>query len=303
MICLRICPAGAHVRSQSILTFRESEESSEASGFFLSLALKKSWRFKQIPLNGTFVKQLLSVRYCAGHMELLLLLLLFSRQVVSDSFFCDPMNYSMPGFPVIHYLLEFLLTLCPLSLMPSNHLILCHLLPPFPSIFPSIRVFSNKSTLPIRWPKNWSLSFSISPSNEYSGLISFRIDWFDVFGVHGTLKSLLQYHSSKASILCHSAFFMAQLSHSYMATRKTVALTIRTVAGKVMSLPFHMLSRFVIDFLPRNKCFLFFNYMAAVTIHSNFGAQENEIWHLFPSYLPLSDGIGCHDLSFLNVQF
>ena len=137
--------------------------------------------------------------------------------------------------------------------MPSSHLILCHpllLLPPIP---PSIRVFSNKSTLPIRWPKYWSFSFSISPSNEHQGLISFRTDWLDLLAVQGTLKSLLQYHSSKASILRHSAFFTVQLSHPYMTTGKTIALTRRTFVVKVMYLLFNMLSRLVITFLPRNK--------------------------------------------------
>ena len=129
--------------------------------------------------------------------------------------------------------------------MPSSHLILFYPLLLLPSIFPSIRVFSNESVLHIRWPKYWSFSFSISPSNEYSGLISFRIDWFDLLAVQETLKSLLQYHSSKASIRQHSAFFMVQLSHPCMTTRKTIALTIQTFVGKVMSLLFKMLSRFV----------------------------------------------------------
>ena len=142
------------------------------------------------------------------------------------------------------------------SVMPSNHLILCHPLLLLPSIFPSIRVYSNESVLCIRWPKYWSFSFSISPSNEYSRLISFRIDWFDLFAVQGTLKSLLQHHSSKASILQHSAFFMVQLSYPYMTTGKTIALTRWTFVGKVMSLLFNMQSRFVIVFLPRSKCLL-----------------------------------------------
>ena len=137
--------------------------------------------------------------------------------------------------------------------MPSNHLILCRPLLLLPSIFPSIRVFSNESVLSIRWTKYWSFSFSISPSNEYSGLISFRMDWFDLLAVQGTLKSLLQQHSSKASVLQHSAFFMVQHSHLYMTTGKTIALTIWTFVGKVMSLLFSMLSRLVIAFLPRNK--------------------------------------------------
>ena len=148
--------------------------------------------------------------------------------------------------------------------MPSSHLILCGplLFPPslFPyttlfrsSIFPSIRVFSNESVLRIRWPKYWSFCFSISPSNEYSGLISFRIDWFDFLAVQGTLKSLLKHHSSKVSIFQHSAFFIVQLSHPYMTTGKTVALTRRTFVEKVMSLLFNMLFRLVIAFLPRSK--------------------------------------------------
>ena len=137
--------------------------------------------------------------------------------------------------------------------MPSSHLILCHpllLLPPIP---PSIRVFSSESTLHMRWPKYWSFSFSISPSNEHPGLISFRMDWLDLLAVQGTLKSLLQQHSSKASILWHSAFFTIQLSHPYMGTGKTIALTRWTFVGKVMSLLLNMLSRLVITFLPRNK--------------------------------------------------
>ena len=138
------------------------------------------------------------------------------------------------------------------SVMPSNHLILCCPLLLLPSIFPSIRVFSNASALRIRWPKYWSFSFSISPSNEYPGLISFKMDWLDPLAVQGTLKSLLQYHSSKASILLHSAFFKVQLSHQYMTTGKTIVLTRWTFVGKVMSLLFNMLSRLVITFLSLN---------------------------------------------------
>ena len=138
------------------------------------------------------------------------------------------------------------------SVMPFNHLILCHPLLLPPSIFPSIRVFSNESVLRITWPKYWSFSFSISPSKEHPGLI-FRIDWLDLLAVQGTLKSLLQHHSSKASIFQCSAFFMVQLSHPYMTTGKTIALTRRTFVSKVMSLLFNMLSRFVIAFLPRSK--------------------------------------------------
>ena len=158
--------------------------------------------------------------------------------------------------------------------MPSNHPILCHPTLLLASIFPSIRVFSNQSVLCIRWPEYWSFSFSISPSNEYSGLISFRMDWFDLPAVQGTLKSLLQHHSSKASLLRCSAFFIVQLSHPYMITGKTIALIRWTFVGKVISLPFKMLSRLVIAFLPRSK---HFNFMAAVTICSDFGAQENKV--------------------------
>ena len=141
------------------------------------------------------------------------------------------------------------------SVMPSNHLILCRSLLLLPSIFPSIRVFSNESAFHIMWPKYWSFSYSISHSNEYSGLISFRIDWLDLLVVQGTLKSLLQHHSSKASILQRSAFFIVQLSHPYMTTGKTIALTRWTFVGKVISLLFNMLSRLVITFLPRVSVF------------------------------------------------
>ena len=139
------------------------------------------------------------------------------------------------------------------SMMPSNHLILCCHLLLLPSIFPSITVFSSESAHLIRWPKRWSFSFTISPSSEHPGLISFRMDWLDLLAVQGTLKSLLQHHSSKASILQCSAFFIVQLSHPYMTTGKTIALTRQTFVGKVMSLLFNMLSRFVIAFLPRSR--------------------------------------------------
>ena len=138
--------------------------------------------------------------------------------------------------------------------MPSNHLILCHPLLLLPPILPSIRVFSNELTIRMRWPKYWSFSLSISPSNEHPGLIPFRMDWLDLLAVHGTLKSLLQHHSSIASILRRSAFFTVQLSHPYMTAGKTIALTRWTIVGKVMSLLFNMLSRLVLAFLPRIKC-------------------------------------------------
>ena len=142
------------------------------------------------------------------------------------------------------------------SMMPSHHLILCCPFLLLPSIFPSIRVFSNESTLHIRWPKYWSFSLNINPSNEHSGLVFFRMDWLDLLAVQGTLNSLLQHHSSKASVLLCSAFFIVQLSHPYMTTGKTIALTRRTFIGKAMSLLFNMLSRLVITFLPRSKCLL-----------------------------------------------
>ena len=148
------------------------------------------------------------------------------------------MDYSIPGFPVLTNFRSLLKLMFIESMMSSNHLILCHPLLLLPSIFPSIRVFSTESALHIRWPKYWSFSFSISLSNEYSGLVSFRMDWLDLLAVQGTLKSFLQHHSSKASILRCSAFFIVHLSHPYMTTRKTIALTRWTFFGKVMSLLF-----------------------------------------------------------------
>ena len=192
------------------------------------------------------------------------LLLLFSR-TVSPAIY-DLMDCSMPGFPAAAAAAKFLqsitnswslLKLMSIELvMPSNHLILCLPLFLLPSIFPSIRVFSNEPVLCLRWPKYWSFSFNISPSNEYSVLISFRMDWLDLLAVQGTLKNLLQHHSSKASILRRSAFFIVQLSHPYMTNGKTIALTRRTFVGKVMSLLFNMRFRLVIAFLPRSKCLL-----------------------------------------------
>ena len=159
--------------------------------------------------------------------------------------------------------------------MPSSHLILCHpllLLPPIP---PSIRVFSNESPLRMRWPKYWSFSFSISPSSEHPGLISFRMDWLDLLAVQGSLKSLLQHHSSKASILRCSAFFTVQLSHPYMTTRKTIALTRQTFVDKVMSLLLNMLSRLVVTFLPRSK-HLLLSWLQSPSA-SDFGTQKNTV--------------------------
>ena len=167
------------------------------------------------------------------------------------------MNHSSPGLPVHYQLPESTQTHESIeSVMPSNHLSLYGPLLLLPSIFPSIRVFSNDSALCMRWPKYCSCSFNISPSNEHPGLVSFRMDWLDLLVVQGTLKSLLQHHGSKASILRHSAFFTVQLSHPYMTTAKTIALIRWTFVGKVMSLLFNMLSRLVIDFLPRSMWLL-----------------------------------------------
>ena len=169
--------------------------------------------------------------------------------------------------------------------MPSNNLILCCPLLLLSSIFPSIRVFSNESALRIRWLKYWSFSFNISPFNEHSGLTSFRMDWLDLLAVQGTLKSLLQHYGSKALMLRHSAFFIVQLSHLYMTTRKTIALTRWTFVGKVMSLLFNMLSRLVITFLPRSKRLLI--SWLQITICSDSGAQKNKVLPLLPLFLHL----------------
>ena len=187
--------------------------------------------------------------------------------------------------------------------MPFNHLIICCPLLLLTSVFPSIRVFYNESTLHIKWPKYWSFSFSISPSNEYSGLISFRMDWLYLLAVQGTLKSLFRHHSSKASILQHSAFFTVQLSHPYMTTGKTIALTRQTFVGRVMSLLFNMLSGFVIAFLPRSKHLLisWLQLPSAVILE-----PQNKVchcFHCFPIYLPWNNGIRYYDISFLNVEF
>ena len=165
---------------------------------------------------------------------------------------CNPTNRSTPGLPVHHQLQSPPKPMSIESVMPSNHLILCYPFLLLPSIFPSIRVFSNESALHIRWPKYWSFNFNISPSNEHPGLISFRMDWLDLLAVQGTLKSLLQHHSSKASVLQHSAFFIIQLSHPYMTTGKAIALTRWIFVDNVISLLF-MLSRLVITFLSRSK--------------------------------------------------
>ena len=179
-------------------------------------------------------------------------MLVFSSAAQSCLTLCNPMDCSTPGFPVITNSRSLLKLMSITLVMPSNPLILYRPLLFPPSIFPSIRVFSNELVFCIRWPKYWSFSFSISPSNEHSGLISFMMDWLDLLTVQGTLKTLLQYHSSKASVLRCSAFLIVQLSHPYMTTGKTIALTSWTFVGKVISLLFNMLSRLVIAFLPRS---------------------------------------------------
>ena len=201
-------------------------------------------------------------------MALLLNTSAFEDTITAGSFFqfspvpqlcptlCDPMDCSTPAFPCVTNSQNLLKLMSIKLVMPFNHLIFCCLLLLLPSIFPSIRLFSNESAVRIRWPKYRSFSFNSSPSNEHPGLISFRMDWLDLLAVQGTLKSLLQHHSSKVSILRHSAFFIVQFSHPHTTTGKTIALTRRTFVGKVMSLLLNMLSRLVITFFPRSKCLI-----------------------------------------------
>ena len=200
----------------------------------------------------------------------------FSRSVVSDS--ATPWTAARQGSLSTTNSWSLLKLMSIESVMPSNHLILCHPLLLLPSIFPSIRVFSSELALRIRWPKYWSFSFSISPSNDYSGLISYRMDWLNLLAVQGTLNSLPQQHNSKASTPWRSAFFIVQFSHLYVTTGNTISLTRWTFVGKVMSLLFNMLSRLVITFLPRSK---HLNFMAAVTICSDSRAPQNKASHCF----------------------
>ena len=194
------------------------------------------------------------------------------------------------------------------SVMPSNHLILCHALLLPPSIFPSITVFSNGSILRIRWPKYWSFSFSISLSNEYSGLISFRVDWLELLAVQGDSQESSPTPQFKSINSLALSFLHSPTLTSYMTTGKTITLTRQTFVDKLMSLLFNMLSSLVITFLPRIKRLLisWLQSPSAVTVCSNFGAPQNKVchcFHCFRIYLPWSDGTGCHDLSFLNVEF
>ena len=188
------------------------------------------------------------------------------------------------------------------SVIPSNHLILCHPLLLLPSIYSSIRDFSNKSALLIRWPNDGSFSFNISHSNEHPELISFRMDWLDLLAVQGTHKSLLQHHSSKASFLQHSAFFIVQHSHPYITTGKTKALTRWTFVGKVMSPLFNMLSRLVITFLPRSKRLLISWLQSLPAVILELQKIVSHWLHCFPINYPRSGRTRCHDLSFPNVE-
>ena len=225
----------------------------------------------------------------------------FSPVAQSCPTLCNPMNRSTPGLAVHYQLPEFIQTHVHRvgdAIQPSHPL--SSLSPPAPN--PSQhQSLSSESTLRMRWPKDWSFSFSIIPSKEIPGLISFRMDWLDLLAVRGTLKSLLQHHSSKASILWRSAFFTVQLSHPYMTTGKTIALTRWTFVGKVMSLLFNTLSRLVITFLPRSKRLLisWLPLPSAVILEP----PKIKVWHCFPIYFPWNDGTRCHDLSFLIVKF
>ena len=212
------------------------------------------------------------------------------------------MNCSTPGLPVHHQLSEFTQTHLHWvgdAIQPSHPLLSPS--PPAPTP-PSIRVFSNESTLRMRWPKYWSFSFSISPSKEHPGLSSFRMDWLDPIAVQGTLKSLLQHHGSKVSILQCSGFFTVQLSHPYITTGKTIALTRQTFVGKVMSLPLNTLSRLVITFLPRSKRLLISWLQSPSAVILEPKKLKSDTVYCFPIYFPWSDGIRCHDLHFLNVE-
>ena len=227
----------------------------------------------------------------------------FSSVAQSYPTLYDPTNYSTPGLPVQHQLLESTQThvhWVSNAIQPSHPLSS----PSPPALNPSQHqgLFIWITSFCIRWPKYWSFNYNISHSNEHPGLI-FRMDWLDLLAVQGALKRLLQHHSSKASILQHSAFFIVQLSHPYMATGKTIALTGRTLVDKVMSLLFNMLSSLVITFLPRSKRLLISWLQSPSAVI--FGAPQNKVWHCFhcfPIYLPWSDGTRCHDLRFLNVE-
>ena len=228
----------------------------------------------------------------------------FRVQSLSLVWLCDPTDCSTPGLPVHHQIPEFTQTTSVELMMPSKHFSLCWSLLRLPSIFPSIRVFSNVSVLHIRRSKYWSFSFSISPPIEYSGLISFRMDWMDLLSVQGILKSLLQHHSSKTLLLQCSAFFIVQLSHPYMTTGKTMALTRRTFVGKVTYLLFNMLSRLVIAFLPRSKCLLIsWMQSPSAVILEPPKIKSLTVSTVSPSICHEVMETRCNYLSFLNVEF
>ena len=212
------------------------------------------------------------------------------------------MNCSTPGFRGLHYFPDLLKLMSTESAMLSNDLILCRSLL-FHSVFPSIRVFSKDLTLRIRWPKYQSFSFSIYSSNQYSGLISFNIDWFGLLAVQGALKRFLQHHSPKASILLYTVFFTVQLSHPYVTTGQTIALTIWTFDGKVMSLLFNTLSRFLIASLPRNKCLLILWLQSPSVLILETKKMKYDTFSTFSPFLPWSDRTGCHDLKFWLLTF
>ena len=221
-------------------------------------------------------------------------MLLFSQSLGHVGLFVAPWTAARPASLSFTVSWSLLRLMSIMLMMPPNHLIVCHPLLFLPSIFPRIRAFSNESVLHTRWSYYWSFNFSISPSNDYSGLISFSMDWFDFLAVQGTLKSLLQHHSSKASILWCSAFFIVWLSHPYMTTGKTIALTRWTFVGKVMSLLFNMLSMLVITFLPRSKCLLisWLQSQFAVILESRPPKKKVcHCFHCFPIYLAWSDAV------------
>ena len=216
---------------------------------------------------------------------------------------CDPVDCSTPGPPYPSPTPGVNSNSCPLSSRCHPTISSCHPLLPSPSIFPSIRIFSNESTLCMRWPKYWSFSFSISPSNEYSGLISFRMDWLDLLAVQGVPKSLHQHYSSKASILLHSAFFIVQLSRPHITTRKTKVCTRRSFVGKVMSLLFNMLSRLVITFFQGvSVCFISWLQSPSAVILEPKKIKSDTISTVSPSICHKVMGTRRHDLCFLNVE-
>ena len=274
-----------------IIQLEYREDKFHPSGMFI-LCIEGNFFFHSLFSSSWFCSQLFLVFPMNSHYHSL-----FSHSVVSSSFQLHGLQHARS----INNSWSLLKLMSIESVKPSNHLILCRRLLLPPSIFPSIRVFSNESVLCVRQSKYWH--FSISPSNEYSGLISFRMDWLDLLAVQGTFKSL-QHHNSKASILWCSAFFLVQLSHPYMTTGKTIALTRLTCVGKVISLLFNMLSRLVITFLPRSKRLLIsWLQLPSAVILEPPKIKSNTVSIVSPSIChEVIDGTRCHDLSFLNVE-